>query len=39
MIKIDKLSKKYEGYELDRKLNEKLYALGYTKSDIQKVTH
>lgn len=34
-----KLSKKYEGYELDRKLNEKLYALGYTKSDIEKVTH
>ena len=35
----NKLSKKYEGYELEKKLNEKLYALGYTKSDIEKVTH
>ena len=34
----NKLSKKYSGSELDLKIKQKLYSLGYTNSDIEKVT-
>lgn len=34
----NKLSKRYSDHELDLKIRQKLYSLGYTNSDIEKVT-